>query len=212
MQITLRLCDSLHAKVREKARELGRSVNSYLVQLIQSDLQLAESRVPAETTTVKKSPVMLAAEELLEWSIQHEGEEPDDDTIMREFGWSERMIPARRSLFKALSRKDSRSKEVRENFIRKTFDALNEMQDVWRNIKDFDRKLLCERFKVSGSYLDVILKALWARDVIGLDEDHATGREEVHILGYPCGSQGCNGIISMKIGASPQCPKCGWRR
>jgi len=43
MQITLRLCDSLHAKVREKARELGRSVNSYLVQLIQSDLQLPES-------------------------------------------------------------------------------------------------------------------------------------------------------------------------
>ena len=180
MQITLRLSESMHAKVRERARALGRSVNSYLVHLVSSDLELPESRVPAETPRLRKSPVMVDAEALLAWSLEHEAEEPDDETLMREFGWTERMIPIRRSLFKALCRKDLRFREARENFLRKIYNALADMSNVFRNINDFDRKSFCERLKISEKYLDVVLKALEARDAIILKKD-IRGKETILI-------------------------------
>jgi len=209
MQITLRLTESLHAKVRERARALGRSINSYLVQLIESDLQLPVSQVPVEVPTAKKSPVMIDAEGLLAWSLEHQGEQLNDDTVMEEFGWTERMIPARRSLFKALCRRDPRFKEVRENFIRRAFDALSEMQDEYHRIKNIDRKQLCERFEVSGQYLDLILKALAARDAITLYEHHATWEEETTILGIPCRNRECFGVMGRTGPAAYKCSRCG---
>jgi len=203
MQITLRLTESLHAKVREKARELGRSVNSYLVQLIQSDLQLPESRVPAETSTAKKSAVQVDAEKLLNWSLEHQGEEPDDETIMQDFGWSERMIPPRRTLFKALYRKDPKIKELRENLVRQVFDALREMTDVFKQVRDFNMKDFAAKFHISMSYMKIILKDLDERNAIRSDA------ESIGVLGFPCGSEGCNGVVGVtKDGLTP-CRICG---
>jgi len=195
--------------VREKARELGRSVNSYLVQLIESDLQLPESRVPLETPSVKKSPIMLDAEALLNWSLEHKGEEPNDEIMMEEFGWSERMIPARRSLFKALCRRDPRFKEAKENFIRRVFDALSEIQDEYHRIRNIDRKQLCERFEISGQYLHLILKALEARNAITLEEHYAAWEAESIILGIPCRNRECFGVMGRMGPAAYKCNRCG---
>ena len=214
MQITLRLCDSLHAKVREKARELGRSVNSYLVQLIQSDLQLPESRVPPEIASAKKTAIQADAERLLNWSLEHQGEEPTDQTMMEEFSWSERMILPRRSLFKALYRRDPRIKELKETLRRKAFDFLDEMKDEnWRSIeiKDHGHFDLDAILSISKSYAEAILKDLEARGWIEISESSIDETITIQVNGFRCANRECSGIITMRMKErelSP-CHKCG---
>jgi len=210
MQITLRLCDSLHAKVREKARELGRSVNSYLVQLIESDLQLPESRVPLETPSVKKSPIMLDAEALLNWSLEHKGEEPNDEIMMEEFGWTERMIPARIQLFKALSKKNPEFQRVREKLRREVFESL---LDQGREVGEFkfDEETQAKRFKISKSYFKKTLRDLAEMKAIYY-RAAPDGSASIVAYGVPCRNRGCFGI-AVRDEAAPifphRCIKCG---
>jgi len=210
MQITLRLRDSLHSKVRERAKAVKCSVNSYVVQLIESDLQLPESRVPAETPAAKKSPVMVDAEALLAWSLEHQGDQPSSETIMEEFGWTERMILPRRTLFKALYRKDRRVKEVREKLTRRIFDGLNELKDDEEQIYDYETHNLDGKLNISKKYFAAVLKDLKERGAIDLYRNHLHGKNVIRTVGLPCREMECSGLMAkLEEPTSYRCVKCG---
>jgi len=190
-------------------------MNSYLVQLIQDDLRLPESRVPAETPSVKKSPVMVDAEALLAWSLEHKGDEPTGKTIMEEFAWTERMIPARIQLFGALSKKNPEFQRVREKTRREVFESLLDQTRLDPELIEFDEETQAERFKISKSYFKKILKDLAEMKAIYY-RPYPDGTASIAAYGVPCRNRECFGITvraKPELSTSPYiCTKCGVER
>jgi len=194
------------------------SVNRYIAKLIESDLALPESRVPVETPSVKKSPVLVDAEALLAWSVEHRGEEPTGKTIMEEFAWTERMIPARIQLFKALSKKNPEFQQAREKLRREVFEKLldqgHELPGFVAGSIRIDEEFQAKQFKVSKSYFKKTLKDLAEMKAIhyrGFPDETA----DIVAYGVPCRNRECPGIAvraEMFPISTYRCSKCGVER